>query len=108
LTGLGPFRFADVMRITAWAPPDQTGPGAFRLVKVGHVLAGWAEVSVLPLAGGKATQLVWRENIVIRPVRLGMLLAPLLDRFTKALFTRVVTAMAAEAARRPGPDGLGR
>jgi uncharacterized protein YndB with AHSA1/START domain len=108
LTGIGPFRFADVMRITHWAPPDQAGPGAFRLVKVGHVLAGWAEVSVLPLTGGKATQLVWREDIVLRPVRLGMLLAPLLDRFNKALFTRVVTAMAAEAARRPGHDGLGR
>jgi uncharacterized protein YndB with AHSA1/START domain len=108
LTGIGPFRFADVMRITAWAPPSQAGPGAFRLVKVGHLLAGWAEVSVLPLAGGKGTQLVWRENIVIRPIRLGMVLAPLLDRFNKALFTRVVSAMAAEATRRPGNDGLGR
>jgi uncharacterized protein YndB with AHSA1/START domain len=108
LTGIGPFRFADMMRITAWAPPSQEGSGAFRLVKVGHLLAGWAEVSVLPLAGGKATQLVWRENIVLRPIRLGMVLAPLLDPLNKVLFTRVVNAMAAEAVRRPKRDGMGR
>jgi hypothetical protein len=72
------------------------------------VLAGWAEVRVLPLAGGTATRLVWHENIVIRPIRLGMVLAPLLDRLNKALFSRVVKAMAAEAAHRPDQHGLGR
>ncbi len=108
LTGVGPLRFADVMRITDWAPPSQEGPGAFRLVKVGHLLAGWAEVSVLPLAGGEQTQLLWRENIVIRPIRLGNLLAALTDRFNRVLFTRVVNAMAAEAMRAPGRDASGR
>jgi Polyketide cyclase / dehydrase and lipid transport len=102
LTGVGPVRFADVMRITNWAPPREEGPGVFRLVKVGHLLAGWAEVSVLPLTGGEQTQLLWRENIVIRPIRLGNFLAPLADRFNRALFTRVVNAMAAEAVRAPG------
>jgi len=115
LTGVGRLRFADVMRITEWAPPSEaeTGPGAFRLVKVGHLLAGWAEVSVLPIDGGERTQLLWRENIVIRPVRLGRLLAPLTDRFNEALFSRVVDAMAAEAVRAsgrvdPGPNASGR
>jgi uncharacterized protein YndB with AHSA1/START domain len=108
LTGLGPLRFADVMRITAWAPPSGGGQGVFRLVKVGHLLAGWAEVSVAPLADGEQTRLLWRENIVIRPTRLGNVLAPLTDRFNKALFTRVVNAMAAEAIRAPGQDASGR
>jgi uncharacterized protein YndB with AHSA1/START domain len=102
LTGVGRLRICDVMRVTDWAPPSQRGPGAFRLVKVGHLLAGWAEVRVLPIAGGKQTQLLWRENIVIRPIPLGRLLAPLTDRFNKALFARVVDAMAAEAVRAQG------
>ena len=97
LTGVGRLRFSDVMRITDWAPPTDAGSGTFRLVKVGRLLAGWAEVSVLPMANGEQTQLVWRENIVIRPVVLGRLLVPLTDRINRALFARVVDAMAAEA-----------
>ena len=108
LTGMGRLRFSDVMRITDWAPPSEAGPGAFRLVKVGRLLAGWAEVSVSPIAGGEQTRLLWRENIVIRPILLGRLLAPLSDRFNKALFARVVEAMAAEAASRPGRNDQGQ
>lgn len=120
LTGLGRLRFADVMRITHWAPPSdtgtsqtrtgetgtgETGSGAFRLVKVGRLLAGWAEVSVLPLAGGDQTKLLWREDITIRPILLGRLLAPLTDCLNRALFARVVDAMAAEAVRASGHTG---
>ena len=101
-------RFSDVMRVTDWAPPSEAGSGAFRLVKIGHLLAGWAEVSVLPVAGGEQTHLFWRENIVIRPILLGRLLAPLTDRFNKALFARVIDEMVAEAVRGPGNDGCGR
>ena len=108
LTGVGPFRFSDAMRITDWAPPSDAGPGAFRLVKVGRLLAGWAEVSVLPVAGGEQTQLLWRENIVIRPVPLGRLLAPLTDRVNEALFAKVVDDMAAEAVRASGQHAPGR
>ena len=97
LTGVGRLRFSDVMRITDWAPPTDVESGTFRLVKVGRLLAGWAEVSVLRTANGEQTQLVWRENIVIRPVVLGRLLVPLTDRINRALFARVVDAMAAEA-----------
>lgn len=104
LTGVGRLRFSDAMRITDWAPPADAGPGTFRLVKVGRLLAGWAEVSVLPVAGGEQTQLVWRENIVIRPVVLGRLLVPLTDRINRALFARVVDAMAAEAVRAYAQD----
>ncbi len=99
VTGLGRLRFTDAMRITAWAPPAEAGPGAFRLIKVGRLLAGWAEVSVLPVTGSTQTRLLWRENIVIRPTPLGRLLAPLTDRVNKVLFARAVDAMAAEAVR---------
>ena len=97
LTGVGRARFADVMRITDWSPPSQERAGAFRLAKVGRLLAGWAEVAVLPVAGGEQTRLVWRENIVIRPTPVGRLLAPFTDPFNRALFTKVVDAMATEA-----------
>jgi len=102
LSGIGRLRFADVMRITGWVPPAASGPGEFRLVKVGRLLAGWAEVSVQPVQGGEQTRLLWRENIVIRPVLLGRLLAPLADRINRALFARVIGGMAAEAVRACG------
>ena len=108
LTGVGRLRFSDVMRITDWAPPTGVGSGRFRLVKVGRLLAGWAEVSVLPIANGEQTQLVWRENIVIRPVVLGRLLVPLTDRINRVLFTRVVDAMAAEAVHASAQDVFGQ
>jgi hypothetical protein len=108
LTGVGRLRFADVMRVTQWDPPSETGSGAFRLVKVGRLLAGWADVSLLPIAGGRQTRLVWRENIVLRPVSLGRVMAPLTDRFNTVLFARVVDAMAAEAVRASGRDDAGQ
>lgn len=108
LTGLGRLRFSDSMRITDWAPPADAGPGVFRLVKVGRLLTGWAEVSVLPIAGGEQTQLLWREHIVIRPILLGRLLAPLTDRVNRALFARAIDAMVAEAARTSGQQPSGQ
>ncbi|MDQ1483742.1 MAG: hypothetical protein QOF35_1818 [Actinomycetota bacterium] len=102
LTGVGRLRFSDEMRITAWEPPSEAGQGVFAVVKVGRVLAGWAKVSVLPTAGGANTRLLWRESIVVRPAPLGRLLSPLTDRLSKALFARVVDAMAAEAVRASG------
>jgi uncharacterized protein YndB with AHSA1/START domain len=108
LTGVGPLRFSDVMRITDWAPPTGAGQGSFRLVKTGRLLAGWAEVSVRPVAGGEQTRLLWRENIVVRPVVLGRWLSPLTDRVNKALFARVIDGMAAEAAGAYGHRASGR
>lgn len=108
LTGVGRLRFKDAMLMTEWAPPADDGTGAFRLVKVGRLLAGWALVSVLPIAGGERTRLVWRENIVIRPIVLGRLLAPLTDRFNRALFVKVVDAMVTEAERAQGQQVRGQ
>lgn len=108
LTGIGRLRFSDVMRITDWAPPSAGGPGRFRLVKVGRWLAGWAEVSMVPIAGGEQTRVLWRENIVIRPTALGRLLAPLTDRVNTVLFTRVIADMAHEAERAAGRRSPGQ
>jgi hypothetical protein len=108
LSGLGRFRFADAMRITGWDPPAESGPGEFRLVKVGRLLAGWAEVSLQPLDNGRQTHLLWRENIVIRPPVLGRLLAPLTDRFNRAFFTKVIENMAAEAVQASGRPDSGK
>jgi uncharacterized protein YndB with AHSA1/START domain len=107
LTGIGRLRFCDAMRITSWDPPSAAGPGVFRLVKVGRLLAGWAEVRLLPIAGGRQTQLLWRENIVVRPTALGRFLAPLTDRVNEALFARVIDAMADEAVRASGRNASG-
>jgi len=107
LTGIGRLRFSDAMRITDWAPPPDAGPGAFRVVKVGRLLAGWAEVKVVPVDGGQSTRLLWRENIVIRPIIVGRLLAPLTDRLNEALFSRVVDAMSAEAVLASGRNASG-
>lgn len=113
ITGVGPLRFSDVMRITQWDPPAEPGRGGlpgravFRLVKVGRLLAGWAEVSVLPIAGGEQTHLRWRESIVVRPIFVGRLLTPLTDRVNEALFTKVVDQMAAEAVRASRRDTSG-
>lgn len=65
-------------------------------------------MSVLLLAGGEQTQLRWHEDIVIRSVRFGRLLAPLTDRVNEALFINVVNAMAVEAERAPGQVASGR
>ena len=104
LTGVGRVSFADSMRITDWAPPTEagTGPGSFQVVKTGRLLAGWAQVRLLPIAGGRQTRLRWREDIVVRPVVVGRLLAPLTDLVSRALFTKVINDMAAEAVRVSG------
>lgn len=104
LTGVGRLSFADSMRITDWAPPTEagTGPGAFRVVKTGRLLAGWAEVRVVPLADGRQTRLLWREDIVVRPSVVGRLLAPVTDLVSRVLFTKVINDMAAEAVRISG------
>jgi len=52
--------------------------------------------------------LLWRENIVLRPLIVGRLLAPLTDRLNEALFSKVVDDMAAEAVLAPGPQASGR
>lgn len=96
LTGVGPLRFADSMIITQWQPPSgPDGPAHFRLRKTGRLLDGWAVVSVQPRPGG--AWLEWTEDITVRPVSIGRLLAPVSDPLNRVLFGRAVAAMAGAA-----------
>jgi hypothetical protein len=75
---------------------------------VGRLLAGWAPVSVLAIAGGDQTRLLWRESIVGRPRFLGRLLVRLTDRVNEALFAKGSDDMPAEAMRASGQFFSGR
>ncbi|HET8599884.1 MAG TPA: SRPBCC family protein [Segeticoccus sp.] len=97
LTGLGQLRLPDTMRLTRWRPPvHAAAPAAFTVVKTGPLLAGWADVQVSPHPQGSLVR--WQEEIVPRPVALGRLTAPLLDRGNAALFRHALARMAAEAS----------
>ncbi|MFD8595718.1 SRPBCC family protein [Kitasatospora sp. NPDC059646] len=62
-TGVGRLGFADVMDVARWEPPQDGGPGRFRLVKRGPVVTGWAEIELRPYRGGTAVR--WREDLRI-------------------------------------------
>ncbi len=91
ITGVGGARFRDPMTLTEWCPPVGGRPGFFAVRKTGRVLAGSARVEVRPVPAG--TVLVWWEQIILQPVALGRLLAPVTDRVGAVAFGRAVTAM---------------
>ena len=95
VSGVGPLSFTDSMVVTHWSPPDGSGTGEFRVRKTGRVLAGWAVVTVAP--GPDGSTLRWLEEITVRPVRVGRLLAPVVDPVNRAMFGRAVDAMVARA-----------
>ncbi|MFI1213438.1 SRPBCC family protein [Streptomyces sp. NPDC020802] len=64
-TGVGPVAFDDRMEVVVWRPPLDGGPGLCRLVKRGSLVVGWAEIEVIPAAGGGA-RVVWREELGVR------------------------------------------
>lgn len=92
-SGIGRARVPDRMRVSDWDPPR-----GFRVVKLGPVLDGWAEVHLT--GEGNGTRVVWREEITLRPAWLGRRLAPLSDRLNVWLFGRALDRMAARAAAR--------
>lgn len=94
LSGVGPLSFADSMLVTAWQPPTRDA-GQFRVVKTGWPLGGWAEVGVEPR--GTGSRLVWRVDVVVRPLPFRRLHAPLLARASTWLYGRAVDAMVARA-----------
>jgi hypothetical protein len=101
LTGVDWLRLTDLVLISAWAPPAQTGDGGSRLVKLERALASWAKVSVLPVAGGQPATLMLRENIVLRLAILGLFPAPLAACVSQARFAGVIDPMATRL-RSPG------
>ena len=98
VSGLGPLAFSDSMLVTEWAPPREAGHGRFRVVKTGRLLGGWAQVDVEP--HGSGSRLLWREDVVVRPLPFKRLFAPALARVSARLYGRAVDAMLARAAGR--------
>ncbi|HYO86382.1 MAG TPA: SRPBCC family protein [Dermatophilaceae bacterium] len=99
LTGLGRVRFCDPMTLQEWSPPTPQGPGQFELRKHGRLLAGWARVRVAPGPRSGTSSIEWTEEIVVRPERLGRLLARVTDPVNRRLFARALGLMIAEAER---------
>ncbi len=98
-SGLGPLRFVDSMLLTVWEPPMDLGSaGRFRVVKTGRLLAGWADVRVLPEPGGARVE--WAEEIVLRPLVVGRRAQALTDRLGTVLFGRALDGMVAAAEQR--------
>ncbi|MBA3233847.1 MAG: SRPBCC family protein [Propionibacteriales bacterium] len=63
-TALGPIGFDDLMEVTQWRPPEPGAAGLCRIEKRGHVITGWAELTVSPTADG--TRVSWLEDATIR------------------------------------------
>ena len=91
-SGVGRAAFLDTMTVIDWEPPNR-----FRMVKLGPVLLGWADVSVEPDPAGSA--LVWTESAL--PRGFPRVLGGLGDRLGIPFYERVLTAIVAEAERTP-------
>lgn len=102
-TRLGPLAVADRMLVTAIDPGRR-----LRLVKVGRLLRGWADISVLPdpEAPG-AARVEWVEELWLPGLR--RVTRPVGDRLGPILFGRVVDGVLARATARlvGGPDPHG-
>lgn len=98
VTALGPLAFRDPMVLTRWAPPAADGRGGYALRKTGRVLAGWAAVDVTP-AGSGGTDVVWAEQIDLRPRALGTLTAAASHWAGGRILGRALDALLASAER---------
>lgn len=96
VTGLGPLSFSDTMLVTRWEPPR-----AFRVVKTGRLVEGWAEAELNEAAGG--TLLHWTEDLGVRSV-LARPLRPLTDRIGRKQAERILDRMLAGLGD-PAADG---
>jgi len=91
-TGLGPLFFDDLMEVTEWQPPAD-GAGRCRVVHRGRWVRGWAEITVVPAAGGGA-QLTWLEDI--RPRWTPRLADPVVAGVGRVLFDGTLAKLAGE------------
>jgi carbon monoxide dehydrogenase subunit G len=99
VSGPGRLSFSDSMLVTQWEPPTGSdGRGRFRIIKTGWLLGGWAQVDVEP--DGTGSRLLWREDVVVRPLPFKRFFEPLLDRASAWLYGRAVDGMLARAAGR--------
>ncbi len=104
-SGVGPVGFTDPMLLTAWEPPSDGRAGHFRVVKTGALLGGWVDARVEPRGGG--SRLVWDQDLVVRPLPLKSLTAPVLTAAGELLYGRALDAIVAEADR-AAARGTGR
>lgn len=97
-TGVGPLGFDDTMLVTSLRPPADGAPGTVRVVKVGRLLDGWAEMTAVP-DGPERSVLRWREQVGPRPPVLRALTpARLQDAATAVLLRRMAGDVVARAA----------
>jgi hypothetical protein len=102
-TRLGRLGFADRMLVTAVDPGRR-----LRLVKVGRLLHGWAQITVLPdPASPGASSVEWVEEVWLPGLR--RITRPVGDRLGPVLFGRVVDGVLTRATARvvegPVSDG---
>ncbi|MEO6020909.1 MAG: hypothetical protein ABIP45_11740 [Knoellia sp.] len=86
-TVLGPLRFDDSMLVEDWDPPSH-----WRIRKTGR-LSGWAEVHVIPCAGG--SRLTWTEELWLGSGALRRLTTRVGDATGPLVFGRVVDRLVA-------------
>ena len=96
-TALGPVRFDDPMRITAWSRPQDGSGGAVALTKLGRVVRGEARVEVLPLTAG-SSRVVWTERADVPPEALSARTGAPGRAVGRLLFGSALRRMAAELA----------
>ncbi len=95
-TGRGMAAVPDPMVLTIWEPPTR-----FRLVKIGPILTGWAEASVV--RHGEGSQLTWTEQVV--PRGLPRALRRPADAVACRAYRRVLAGFVAEAERLTAASG---
>lgn len=93
-SAVGPVGFTDPMLVTVWEAPTD-GRARFRVVKTGRVLGGWVEARVEP--DGPGSRLLWDEEVVVRPVPLKRVLAPVVRAAAGGLYGRALDAIVARA-----------
>lgn len=96
-TGVRPVAMPDHMAVTLWQPPRRV-----RIVKLGPVLLGWADIEVEPLGDGRS-RVTWTEEITV--AGLGALTRRLGDVGGKAMVGRALAGLVADAEALAGHAG---
>lgn len=86
-SGVGRVAFDDTMEVVVWRPARDNRGGFCRLVKLGRVVVGWAEIEVRPRAEG-GSLVAWREELGVRGVP--RVFDPLVGWVARRMFGRAV------------------
>lgn len=88
-TGIGRLAFDDPMEVTHFEPPQGSAAGYCEVVKQGWLVSGTAGFTVFPQGSG--CEVVWFEEIEIRPRWLFRLFSPLVIPVGAGQFRGVLT-----------------